>query len=286
MHRCCACSSSIPFKGFGGGQCGPGHHWMLAKRSAAGLLLPCMCTQHLDAVGSLSAKGYKPILIPWSWIPVSSGCWSSALFGSSSWHLHYMLSPPGKKKVGWFASTGLKQVSHDGQHRKAWLWQGKCPAVTGIDQAKLFYQHCICMKKKRGEKTPKPNPQQKEPNPKNLKHPEDITDVSWLSEDMSDSCIQLLNQTVSSNTPSCTAKGTAHFPDLDTPCISSSLSPTLEMRYKHSITFKMRMKPKIFISKMQMLWFCQARPDAKAMKCPRERGGHHTEPSYVLSTNF
>jgi len=84
---------------FGGGQCGLGHHWTLTKRRASRLLLLCMCTQHLDAVGSLSVDGYQPVLIPWSWIPAFSGCWSSALFGSSSWHLHYMLSPPGKKRV-------------------------------------------------------------------------------------------------------------------------------------------------------------------------------------------
>lgn len=71
-----------------------------------------------------------------------------------------------------------------------WPWSGKCPAVTGIDQAKLFYQHCVCMKKRR-EKTPQNLNNQKAP-----KHPEGVTSGSWPSEDMLGGYIQLLNQTV------------------------------------------------------------------------------------------
>lgn len=127
-------------------QRGPGHHRTLANRSVTGLGVLCTCA-HLGAVVLVFAEGYQPMLIPWSWIPVSSGCWSSALFGSSSWHLRYTLSPPGKKRVEGFVSSDLKQVKWWQQHRKAWPWQGKCPARAGIDQAKLFYQHCICLKK-------------------------------------------------------------------------------------------------------------------------------------------
>lgn len=134
----------------------------------------------------------------------------------------------------------------------------KCSAITGIDHVKLFVQHCICMKKRREDK--------KTCNQKSPKHPEDVIAGSWQSEDTW--LHPVTEQTVLGNTLGCATKGTAHLPDPGALCIPSSSSPTLEMSYVCSIIFK-RMKPKIFISKMQMVWFCLAMPDAKAVKRPR-----------------
>lgn len=120
---------------------------------------------------------------------------------------------------------------------------------------------------------------------KKNQHPEDVTARSWISDHVRWLPL-VLNKTVLSNTSGCAAKGTARLPDSDTPCVSPISSIWKRKKKVHAQYYlQEENKPKSFISKAEMLWFCQAAPAATAMmECP-------TKAMFVVvhlgpSTNF